>query len=307
MLDLSDWTEDYVRDEVAKAKESLSIERKASEKIIRFDDVAKKEMAKQVCAFSNSGAGLLVYGITDDKSVPANDLDKGVPDKVGRQSIEDWISRTIPAHTFPPIHKCESKLLKFDCHHSGHGLLVVSIPLSDYRPHWTKDQEKSYIRVDGHSLEMPRQTFLDIAGRGQTSTGIVDRLEIEYIERSPGGAEVFRIRPHITITSGPICQQWAFEVVAVGVDAWVNWAAAKSLGNDRAFLVSHDPLFPGAVVPVGCFEVVAELERGRIDHVKLSLYTGARLPDIQTLSREELIRQKGSIRLDSDTPQLIVL
>jgi Putative DNA-binding domain len=77
MLPLQDWDAAYMV-QIATPDESAEVEKKGS---AIFDPVNQKnltraELAKQVCAFANSGDGFLVYGINK-----AGGLDAGVQDR----------------------------------------------------------------------------------------------------------------------------------------------------------------------------------------------------------------------------------
>src|SRR5438105_4085772 len=107
MESLSNWDEDYIRNVVLPYVEAGNLEKKAAGKFTftssgKVDAATTEELAKQVCGFANSGAGYIVYGITDD-----NRLDVGVSTTVGRQPTKDWVEAQIPNLVYPSLSNCE--------------------------------------------------------------------------------------------------------------------------------------------------------------------------------------------------------
>jgi predicted HTH transcriptional regulator len=135
---IEDWDAAYVQT-LATPEESLELEKKASAKLDLSTGPSKREalaeLAKQVCAFSNSSRGFLVYGIDDKKGK----LDQGVPimEPSGHHLLKSWVEQQIPNLVSPAIHACQARHIHVpDSHTPDHGVLVVEIPLSDRRPHW---------------------------------------------------------------------------------------------------------------------------------------------------------------------------
>jgi len=83
---LDEWDENYLL-ALAGPEETSDLEKKASPKFDPEGDKkgTREELAKQVCAFSNSGDGYLVYGIAEGTAAR---LDIGIKDKVGNQPVK---------------------------------------------------------------------------------------------------------------------------------------------------------------------------------------------------------------------------
>lgn len=247
---IGEWDAAYVQQLLAEA-ETLDLEKKAREK---FDPVSARnstlaELAKQVCAFSNSGLGYLVYGVTDKGG-----LDAGVPEVAsGNQPSKAWVEQVIPQHVFPPVHGCQARHIPIPGHHAaGMGVLVVEIPLSDQRPHWVTEgtREIPYIRAGEHSSPMRLQTFRDMMSRGSTPIGkVVDLGVTEEVSRELNNPMVYvRFNPIVEVTSGPTAEMWSLTLRAIAGQG--NFHAP--LSSNASIVEDHvmtlhgtRPLFPG--------------------------------------------------------------
>jgi predicted HTH transcriptional regulator len=167
MRPIEEWDSDYLL-EVAPLLENEGYERKASA-LFMLDSRGKPtsatetEIAKQVCAFANAGDGFLVFGINNDGK-----LDDGIPAQIGRTPVKEWVEARIPKLTTPSIPDCKVAFIKRAGHHANDkGALVIFTALSDYRPHWIKEEGKEgpYLRTGSHSDYMTLQTFRDMISR----------------------------------------------------------------------------------------------------------------------------------------------
>lgn len=209
MRPLSEWDSAYL-DELVHHDETASFEKKAAEGLTR------EKIAQGVCAFANSGEGFLAFGFKDEKA--GGGLDAGVHATKGRQPVKDWAEALIPTLHQPPIGGCEAKFIQHPTHHQpGCGVLVIAVPQSERRPHWTRDEEKAYLRVGSHSAPMRPQTLLDMRSRGSSPRGVIS--ELGFLPRpsrntSQGyeGFRTFLVTPKVFLESGPVCELWVFEL-----------------------------------------------------------------------------------------------
>lgn len=299
MHPLADWNADYVRDELVKSHETSEFEFKSSEKFNlntngRVSADTRQEIAKQVSAFSNSGRGYLIFGVDDD-----GHLDDGVPHLIGGQPIKDWTEAIIPQLVFPEVTSCEARHIAVPKHHSNdRGVLVISIPLSDRRPHWTTvPDEKAYVRSGAHSSPMRPQTLLDIASRSGGNSG-------EIVAINPEAAQVDHpasrhlIHPLVKLTSGPICEKekWGLRVRVIGKSCHVaaqphDARTCSSSGSHTIFVLGTKPLFPGCESKVhdGGFMITRDLSAndGRIV-IEVELFTGSLQPARRTFTENDL-------------------
>src|SRR5262249_53136003 len=122
---LDEWDSDYV-DEIAKLDESADLEKKASDAFTTnagggISGATRDEIAKQVCAFSNTGDGLLVFGIPK-----AGGVDAGVPELVGRTPTKDCVEQLIPTLLHKVVYGCKAAWIHKPGHHAAaRGTLVI--------------------------------------------------------------------------------------------------------------------------------------------------------------------------------------
>jgi hypothetical protein len=209
---LREWDEAHLRS-LASIPESLTLEKKASAKFDPAGDRTgtKEELAKQVCAFANAGDGFLVYGIEKTGT-----FDTGVTDRVGTQTAKEWCEAVIRDAVRPLVHGFEAKFINIPgVHAAGQGVLVVYIPLSDYRPHWAliSGRETPFIRAGEHSAVMSLQTLLDISSHAIRAQGVIEDLgEMQVNESIRPGGMYFLLNPRVRLESGPACELWGLEL-----------------------------------------------------------------------------------------------
>jgi Schlafen, AlbA_2 len=292
MQPLREWDETVIQT-IALPGESDEVEKKSA---LALDHMPKSELraeiAKQVCAFANAGNGFLVFGIND-----AGGLDSGVPALRGHTPIVDWIEGMIPSLVYPPVTNCTARYIRCRAHAPDRGVLVLSIPLSDRRPHWsTESQERAYIRVGAHSLEMRRQTFLDIHSRGIAPQGEIVDLGISPATVAPALNVDIRLNPQVRIASGPMCDKWAFEIkIGDGPNTFVATSGSGMSVYNNGLLVCIErttPLFPGRITPVALdffafryYSRPQELD----DPIGATLYPASAPPVFRTFKVRELI------------------
>jgi hypothetical protein len=311
MRPLEDWDEEYVTTEVPQLEESACLEIKASGMFSltsrgQPDGHMKEELAKQVSAFSNAGDGFLVFGI-DDR---AKSLDAGVPITIGHQPVKDWIEAHIPNLVYPPVTQCECKVIQVrPMHAPDRGLVVISIPLSERRPHWVLTAgEQAYIRAGAHSLPMRPQTLLDISSRvGTSSTEILDLEEARFLGQQ-GTVAAYSFEVFVRLLNGPICEKWAFEMAVQSgpVEIGLN---PQDMGKSL-FLLGQEPLFPSRRTRVSARSICLRQEKDRKEgtiEILAVLYTGSAWPARRTFGLrdldpmlKQLISGSGAGLLDED-------
>jgi hypothetical protein len=256
MKPIDEWDQAYVLSDVQNAHESESFERKASVALS-----SREALAKEICAFANAGEGTLVFGLVDDGG-----LDAGVEDHVGREPVQSCVEKVIPTLHHPPVTNCKVRFIPISDLAVQRGIVAVSIPLSDKRPHWSTQggQEVAYLRVGEHSARMRLQTLLDISSRGAAhsieigdvhleasgqvgkSTGIGESGEVTNIDKP------IWISASVRVSSGHICHVWGVDIALTSdrpddmlFDAENPGAVRKQNGQQTYFAQGVEPLFPG--------------------------------------------------------------
>jgi hypothetical protein len=285
---LAEWDEKYIR-EIAAPGESADLEKKSAALLDPVGDkkATKEELAKQVCAFANSGPGFLVYGAVD-----TGGLDAGVLDLVDRQPIKAWVEAIIPTLLYPPINNCEAKFIQVPGHHAAdRGVVVVAIPLSDHRPHWVSGgKEEAYIRAGEHSFPMKRQTFLDISSHGAISHGVIETLNVLSGPQLAADADqLFLLNPKVYLESGPVCELWSFELCVPrkrGRFVGQVPANARRFEDHEIRFQGEEPLFPRKLTQVGVSNFQLLLAPGITPDLEITavLCMGSNLPIVRKFS-----------------------
>lgn len=258
MRTLDQWDWEYV-DEIVTLNESVEIEKKAGQafKVNASGKVSSEtldEIAKQVCAFSNAAGGFLVFGI--DKS---GRVDGGVPRLIGRTTTKDWVEAIIPKQLHKPVYECEAEFIeKPGWHEPDLGTLVISIPLSERRPHWVVQNgiDLPYIRAGAHSAPMSLQTFLDMHSRTDAPQGEVVTLgKSQKTIHHDLQWEKCTIRPRVRLTAGPLAERWGLEL-RVSHNTGTFWEPENekvtiSEGSHVVFFEGRQRLYPGRPTIVG--------------------------------------------------------
>jgi hypothetical protein len=296
---LEEWDVPYLHS-IAAPGETPNLEKKAAPK---FDPSGNKKdtdecLAKQVCAFANSGNGFLVFGIND-----AGGLDAGVMNKVGRQPIKAWVEARIPKLLYPPVNGCRVSLIYDSAHHApGYGALVIEVPLSESRPHWIPGEpDRAYIRAGEHSLLMKHQTLLDIANRGNVPRGRVESLV--DTPTSPGteqGTLKILLHPTVLLHGGPHCKagEWTVTLEVPVSAGGFEWHTADietmqiSQDRGRAYMDGTVVLFPGR--PTALRHIWLKVP-DRPDNLNTAvtaiLYAGPAQPEKRSFSVRDLLKQ----------------
>ncbi|KAM3102943.1 ATP-binding protein [Phormidesmis sp. 146-12] len=110
-------------------------------------DGLKKKLSCAVSGFANSGGGYFVVGVDGN-----GEADGGLPLKIGRQDLRDWVDQVVKQ--VKPVPKYDIKLI-YDSMgrgtiHSGSAVLLVGIHESYAGPHMAPDYHY-YIRAGAHT------------------------------------------------------------------------------------------------------------------------------------------------------------
>lgn len=140
-------------------------------------DKLKEKLGWAVSGFANSGGGYFIAGINGN-----GDADNGVPLKIGKQDLRDWVDNIV--HNVEPPPRYDIKLIQ---NPQGRGtiqpnsaVLVVYIYESYVGPHMAPDG-CYYIRAGAHTV--PAKHF------------IVDAIWAKRHFSKPRLTHLFRLKP----------------------------------------------------------------------------------------------------------------
>jgi hypothetical protein len=308
MEDISQWDTDCLTNEILPSVESVNIEKKAEGKFHlnasgKVDGDTTAELAKQVSGFANSGSGFIVYGITDD-----NKLDAGVPRLVGRQPIKDWVEAAIPKLVYPELTTCQAREIIVPGHHAkDRCVLVVQVPLSERRPHWTlSPTEVAYIRAGAHTFPMRPQSLLDISSRRGGSTADL-ALRHDDAPNRPNKICIFRVVPLIRLLNGHACESWGLDLrisrsnVRLPLVADTPDSPFLEVTNSQHFLISRPArLFPGRFTPAVLNPIEITWDQRELElpfDLEMTLYLDSGFTTTKTYSSDELLRaRRGEVQ-----------
>ncbi len=134
-------------------------------------------LAKELCAFANTGDGLLVLGIDENKTTKERTVScGGIPQVKGRERMLKWLQDSLP-------HLLDPALTDLDVYEISEGtelepdraLFVIEIRLSSTAPHQVRNTGCYYGRVLDKAQPLPHQLVSDIMNRA-----IHPKLEIHF-------------------------------------------------------------------------------------------------------------------------------
>lgn len=109
----------------------------------------RKKLRCAVAGFANSGGGYFVAGVDGD-----GNADGGIPVKIGRQDLRDWVDQAI--QQIEPAPSYEIALIQNAARRgqvkSGHAVLLIAIAESNAGPHMVAPDYCYYIRAGAHTV-----------------------------------------------------------------------------------------------------------------------------------------------------------
>lgn len=145
------------------------------------------ELSKQISAFSNSGGGVIVYGIKDLPVGRQREVDNGGISSNIKGSTKEWLEDVIPNLVELPLSKFNVyAILKRDENSrisENKCLIIIEIYDSEQAPHQARDK-RYYARVGGKSRPIGHKLVSDIFGRHKyPKMGLTFRFEKDDEER----------------------------------------------------------------------------------------------------------------------------
>ncbi len=160
---LTEWTTDVVVDMLTKSLFETDHYDNKQELPHPQDHAAKERLRRTCCAFANSDGGFIVFGISDDRTLPAEDRLVGLEKTQDfPQQFGNYPRKCVPSIEWnflnPPLSLPSSKVLH-----------VVEIPKSWKAPHATGDHDRGWRFTkrtnqgnEGMTIEEVRSGFLGL-------------------------------------------------------------------------------------------------------------------------------------------------
>lgn len=200
----------------------------------------KKELGKQVSAFANTGGGFIVFGVADD----IRQLEP-CADKVGRQSMVDFLSNLVEQSVEYPISNFKIHRIPFETEPTN-AIFLVQIPDSPAAPHQAKDERQYYYRIFGHSKPAPH-FHLQLLRQRETKCIVIPTIESTEVTL-PGLLRRGNILSYDVVVAVQNQASFVAEPVGIAVRSSLptsNWAIEDLKDGNADHVLTTDHLFPG--------------------------------------------------------------
>lgn len=106
-------------------------------------DATREELAKDIAAMANSGGGMIVYGVDEDRTSPSS----GATEITGCSGVDEATTKTIrqiaASSIYPPVTGLQFHILRPEDGAEEKSILVMLIPDSPDRPHLVHPKGKT--------------------------------------------------------------------------------------------------------------------------------------------------------------------
>lgn len=130
----------------------------------------KRELGKQMSAFSNSGGGYLAIGFADKTRIP-----QSCGETVGRQPMKDYLATLSEQSVEYPLQTYSVHRIPFTSD-PAQAVFVIAVEDSPAAPHQAKDERQYYWRLDGKSVPAPHFHLELLRNRATRAVLMIDEL-----------------------------------------------------------------------------------------------------------------------------------
>ena len=194
----------------------------------------RKDLAKALSAFANSGGGHLVLGVADDGTFD------GVNPLRGRTPTREWIEQLIPPLLSPPlgdfrVHEVEPATQS--AIPSGGVVIVVDTGDSALAPHQSVEHVQYFYRAGGHSIAAPH-FYLDALRNRLTSPRLTAKLAAAIFRaacRQPDGSVFVAAQLNFRVTNDGRVAAYKWALDPTTVQGYPADRDGKYTGDERSF------------------------------------------------------------------------
>jgi hypothetical protein len=240
------------------------------------DQNFRKEVAKALCAFANSGGGHLVIGITD------HGVFDGVEPLQGRTPTREWFEQIIPTLLSYPlqdfrVHEAEPSSPSGNP--QGKVVIVIDVGGSVLAPHQSAfNPYIYYYRAGGHSVPAPHFYLETLRNRLINPVLKAELKEIVYVDAARNGNDCLFIRMALR-----------FRVSNIGRVAAYKWALIVEHMAEHMEGRESDYIFDASKFPLS--------SSGRLSGIKLDPTI---LPSLSQLEEQPFGVYLRPVRWDSE-------
>lgn len=183
-----------------------------SARVLEDKGELKRQLAKQVSAFANSGGGNLVFGLSNSRAI------ESCIESVGRQPTKDCLSALIEQCVDAPISSYSVHRLPRQ-NDNSQSIFVVAVEDSLLAPHQAKDERQYYYRIDGHSIPAPHfhlELLRNREVKSILSAEVID-VKAEYVtpyDDREQTKDILRVKVSVRVTNRTLAfaQHWGIEL-----------------------------------------------------------------------------------------------
>lgn len=167
-------------------------------------------ISPDLCSFANSGGGMLVLGIDEDKKTAVRAVScGGIPAVRGRERMLKWLQDILPNYLDPKLSDFDVyEIASGDGLEEGKSVFVIDIRSSSRAPHQVRGTGVYYGRITDKAEPLPHQYVLDILNRA-----IHPKLEIAFKYNALA-------RPHELVAS--VINSGRVPARLVSVQIWIH-------------------------------------------------------------------------------------
>ena len=107
---------------------------------IGHPDKAKKEIAKDISAFTNSYGGYLIFGVNNNYTIT------GIDPSIQNKSVDEWLNQVLDSNIEPQLFYYDPKVIEIP--DSEKLIVVIHVPESTKKPHIVTEVNKYHIRIN---------------------------------------------------------------------------------------------------------------------------------------------------------------
>lgn len=180
--------EELIRQQMPEGQR-LEFKRKSNPERADLNSDDRKNLGESLSAFSNSGGGIVLWGVVDERGADGLDYAKGYQPLAELELVAGKLASLVPEYLSPPNPNVEVLSIPLKATPNT-GVVAIRIGASDLRPHMSTapDHRGYYQRV-----QSVNQPMVDFQVRDMLRVNTTPRLVLGYHAHSGG------IRPVIPI------------------------------------------------------------------------------------------------------------
>lgn len=271
--------EELIRQQVPEGQR-LEFKRKSNPERTDLNSDDRKNLGESLSALSNSGGGIVLWGIVDERGADGLDYAKGYQPLAELQLVAGKITSLVPEYLSPPNPDVEVVAIPFEAAPNT-GIVAIRVGASEHRPHMSMapDHRKYYLRV-----QSVNQPMVDFQVRDMLRVNTTPRLVLGYQLR-PGAISGAGHESQLVLTlinDGRVSASQPYIVVRGGTSVHVTGAGSKQFEE---------------------FQLSRQHERGF--QGRLGLHPGHEVPAVAFVAHVKRVDGEAHLRLNAATTEFV--